>query len=75
MLTGIKQGKCVALRFEVFTRGPILGRSGYYLILHASKKLGWLLATKAIVEEPPTLGRLQLFRSSLFRVKTQQKEV
>jgi len=25
------------LRFEVFTCGPILGRSGHYLVLHMSK--------------------------------------
>jgi hypothetical protein len=27
------------LRFEVFTCGAILGRSGYYLVLHISKEL------------------------------------
>ena len=34
------------LRFEVFTCGAILGRSGHHLVLHMSKKLGRLLATK-----------------------------
>jgi hypothetical protein len=40
MGTQVPGKQLATLRFEVFTCGPILGRSGHYLVLHMSKNWG-----------------------------------
>jgi hypothetical protein len=44
------------LRFDLFTCGAILGRSGHHLVLHNVQKLGWLLRTNTAVRELLTLA-------------------